>query len=74
MKRTEEFCKVTKLRKKELKCLKGAQLVFKNGIYYIAVTIGAKDGRNRESPIISYVDAIVKRMIEDGNGNRILYP
>lgn len=31
-----EFCKATGLRKKELKCLKDTQLVFKNGIYYIA--------------------------------------
>jgi hypothetical protein len=50
-----------------LKCLRGTQLVFKNGIYYIAVTSGAKGGRYRESPIISSVDAIVKRMKEVGN-------
>lgn len=63
-----EFCKATGLRKKELKCLRGAQLVFRNGIYYIAVTSGAKGGRYRESPIISNVDAIVTRMKEAGNG------
>ena len=63
-----EFCKATGLRKKELKCLRGTQLVFKNGIYYIAVTSGAKGGRYRESPIISNVDAIVNRMKEAGNG------
>ncbi len=63
-----EFCKATGLHKKELKCLKGAQLVFKNRIYYIAVTNGAKGGRYRESPIISNIDAIVKRMKEAGNG------
>ena len=50
-----EFCKATGLRKKELKCLRGTQLVFKNGIYYIAVTSGAKDGRYRESPISFYI-------------------
>jgi site-specific recombinase XerD len=43
-----EFCKATGLRKKELKCLRGTQLVYKNGIYYIAVTSGAKGGRYRE--------------------------
>lgn len=63
-----EFCRATGLRKKELKCLRGSQLVFKNGIYYIAVTSGAKGGRYRESPIISNVDTVVKRMKEAGNG------
>lgn len=63
-----EFCKATGLRKKELKCLRGTQLVFKNGIYYIAVTSGAKGGRYRESPIITNVDAIVNRMKEAGTG------
>lgn len=63
-----EFCKATGLRKKELKCLRGTQLVFKNGIYYIAVTSGAKGGRYRESPIISNIDAIVEQMKEAGNG------
>lgn len=63
-----EFCKATGLRKKELKCLRGTQLVYRNGIYYIAVTSGAKGGRYRESPIISNVDEIVKRMNEAGNG------
>jgi hypothetical protein len=63
-----EFCKATGLRKKELKCLRGTQLVFNNGIYYIAVTSGAKGGRYRESPIISNIDAIVNRMKEAGNG------
>jgi integrase len=63
-----EFCKATGLRKKELKYLRGTHLVFKNGIYYIAVTSGAKGGRYRESPIISNVDAIVNRMKVAGNG------
>jgi hypothetical protein len=44
-----EFCKVTGLRKKELKCLRGTQLMMKNGLYYIAVTKGAKGGRYREA-------------------------
>lgn len=63
-----EFCKATGLRKKELKCLRGTQLIFKNGNYYIAVTSGAKGGRYRESPIISNVESIVKRMKEAGDG------
>ncbi len=63
-----EFCKATGLRKQELKCLRGTQLIYKNGIYYIAVTSGAKGGRYREAPIISNVDTVVKRMKEAGNG------
>jgi hypothetical protein len=58
-----EFCKATGLRKKELKCLRGTQLVFKSGIYYIAVTSGAKGGRYRESPIISNVFKISYQIV-----------
>lgn len=42
--------------------------MMKNGLYYIAVTRGAKGGRYREALIISNVDAVVKRMEEAGNG------
>lgn len=63
-----EFCKATGLRKREMKCLRGTQLMMKNGLYYIAVTRGAKGGRYREALIISNVDAVVKRMEEAGNG------
>lgn len=62
-----EFCKSTGLRKRELKCLRGTQLIFKNGLYYIAVTNGAKGRRYRESPIISNADTIVKRMKKAGS-------
>lgn len=62
-----EFCKATGLRKNELKCLRGAQLINKNGLYYIAVTKGAKGGRYREALIISNVKEIVKRMEKAGN-------
>ncbi len=63
-----DFCKATGLRKEELECLRGTQLVCKNGIYYIGVSRGAKGGRYRESPIISNVDAIVERMKKAGTG------
>lgn len=63
-----EFCKATGLRKNELKCLRGTQLIKKNGLYYIAVTRGAKGGRYREALIISNVEAVVKRMEEAGSG------
>ncbi|BCK00737.1 hypothetical protein [Anaerocolumna chitinilytica] len=61
-----EFCKATGLRKRELKCLTGTQLMMKNGLYYIAVTKGAKGGKYREALIVSNVDAVVKRMMEAG--------
>jgi len=57
-----DFCKATGLRKMELICLRGTQLIYKNGIHYIAVSRGAKRGRYRESPIISNVDVVVERM------------
>lgn len=63
-----DFCKATGLRKEELKCLRGTQLIYKNGIHYIAVSRGAKGGRFRESPIISKVDAVVERMKKAGIG------
>lgn len=63
-----DFCKATGLRKQELKCLRGTQLIYKNGIHYIAVTSGAKGEKYRECPIISNVEAIIKRMNEAGIG------
>lgn len=60
------FCRGTGLRKSELECLRGDQLLYKNGQYYIAVTRGAKGGRYREAPIISDIDAIVARINEAG--------
>jgi hypothetical protein len=54
-----EFCKATGLRKQELKCLRGTQLIFYNGFYYIAIISGTKGRRYRESHIISNVNAIV---------------
>lgn len=62
-----EFCKATGLRKKELKHLRRTQLIMKNGLYYIAVTRGAKGVRYREALIISNVEAVVKRMEEAGS-------
>ena len=47
-----DFCRGTGLRKSELKCLHGDQLLYKNGQYYIIVTRGAKGGWYREAPII----------------------
>jgi len=43
-------------------------LIYKNGIYYIGVSRGAKGGRYRESPIISNVNAVVERMKKAGIG------
>ena len=63
-----DFCKGTGLRKSELECLRGDQLLFKNGHYYIAVTRGAKGGRYREAPIISNIEAIVACIKNAGNG------
>lgn len=63
-----DFSKATGLRKEELKCLRGTQLIYKNGVYYIGVSHGAKGGRYRESPIISNVEAVVSRMKEAGIG------
>jgi hypothetical protein len=42
--------------------------MMKNGLYYIAVTKGAKGGRYREALIISNVEAVVKRMKDAGSG------
>lgn len=62
------FCKGTGLRKSELECLRGDQLLFKNGHYYIAVTRGAKGGRYREAPIISDIHSIVIHIKKAGDG------
>lgn len=43
-------------------------MIYKNGIYYIGVSRGAKGGRYRESPIISNVNAVVERMKKAGIG------
>lgn len=63
-----EFCKGAGLRKSELDCLRGDQLLHKNGQYYIAVNRGAKGGRYREAPIISNVEEIVSRIRNSGDG------
>ena len=65
-----EFCKGTGLRKSELECLRGDQLLYRNGQYYIAVTRGAKGGRYREAPIISNVEDIVAR-IKNAGDNKV---
>ncbi len=64
------FCRGTGLRREELKCLTGDQLiVHEDGSYSIRVDKGAKGGRYREAPVIGpHAEEIAERMRAAGTG------
>ncbi len=59
------FCKGTGLRRHEIVNLRGTDLVFENGRYYVHVRCG-KGGKERKTLIIGNVDQIVELMNKAG--------